>query len=505
LSGHLHRSVKKPEDFRITAVVVASALFMQNIDGTIVATALPSMARDLGVNPVHMSAAITSYLVALTVFIPASGWVADRWGAKRVFMAAIAIFTAASVLCALSQSLAELVAARILQGMGGAMMVPVGRLLLLRRVQRDQLLSATTWLTAPALIGPVLGPPLGGFMTDTLSWKSVFWINLPVGILGLVLSAWLIPRSEASRPPPPDLRGMLLFGLALTGVMVGAETVARGLIPRGWPEGIAALGLVFFWLGVRHCRRVPHPAIDFSLLKIPTFNASTVAGCLFRIGAGALPFLIPLTLQTSLGLSATHSGLFSLASATGAFSMRPMARRAMQWLSVRAILVRGSLVFAAIVWACAAAAWWWPAGAVFLIAALLASGLARSLIFAMLGALAFVDVPPKQLAAATSLQGTAQQLPKAVGVALAAVTLQASMALGDRVHAERLDFIIAFVVVGIAVGLAAPLFAALPHGAGEGMASRAAPRRGGPVSGVPETKPAAGGEARPPVPPARND
>ncbi|MEB5501175.1 MFS transporter, partial [Burkholderia pseudomallei] len=196
-------------DFRVTAAVVASALFMQNLDSTVVATALPSMARELGVNVVFLSSAITSYLVALTVFIPVSGWIAERFGAKRVFIAAIAIFTAASVMCAAANGLATLVAARILQGAGGALMVPVGRLILYRGVSRHEMLAATTWLTMPALVGPLLGPPLGGFLTDALSWRAVFWINVPVGVAGAALAARLVPASAGERRAPADARGML--------------------------------------------------------------------------------------------------------------------------------------------------------------------------------------------------------------------------------------------------------------------------------------------------------
>ncbi|SAK54645.1 transport system membrane protein [Caballeronia arationis] len=208
---------------------------MQNMDGTIVATAIPSMARDLNVDPVHLSSAITAYLVALTVFIPASGWVADRFGARRVFMWAIATFTLASIACAASTSLATLIAARIVQGLGGAMMVPVGRLILFRGVKREELLQATTWLTMPALIGPLLGPPLGGFLTDTLSWRSIFWVNVPVGIAGLLLTWRLLPPSHPEHKRPPDVRGMVLIGASLTLFMIGIESAGRGFMPGGLP------------------------------------------------------------------------------------------------------------------------------------------------------------------------------------------------------------------------------------------------------------------------------
>jgi EmrB/QacA subfamily drug resistance transporter len=459
--------VKNVDSIRVTAVVVASALFMQNIDGTVVATALPSMARDMHVATVHLSSAITSYLVALTVFIPISGWIADRFGAKRVFMWAIAIFTGASVLCALSNGLGELIGARILQGVGGAMMVPVGRLLLFRRVKREELLSATTWLTMPALIGPLLGPPLGGFLTDTWSWQSVFWINVPVGIVGLLLTWRLIPESESARPAAPDLVGMTLIGTSLTAIMVGVETIGRGVFPRFVPELSVAFGLLLFYLTVRHCRRVPNPAIDFSLLRIPTFHAATIAGSLFRVGAGALPFLVPITLQLGFGLTATRSGMISLASALGSFCMRPLARFALAWFSVRVVLIVGSLSFSAVLAICATLTSSWPASAIFIL--LMFGGLSRSLAFATMGALAFADVPHPQLSAATSFQGTTQQLTKAVGVAMAASSMQVTMALSGRTQASQWDFACAFIVIALTVLASVPMFNVLGDGVGAGL------------------------------------
>lgn len=469
-------SDSRASNFRITAAVVASALFMQNLDSTVVATALPSMARDLQVNPVHLSSAITSYLIALTAFIPVSGWIADRFGARRVFMTAIATFTIASVLCAISNGLAALIAARILQGIGGAMMVPVGRLILFRGVKREELLSATTWLTMPALLGPVLGPPVGGFLTDVLSWRAVFWINVPVGAVGLALTAWLIPPSAPEHPPAPDLAGMTLIAAALTALMLGVETVGRGLLPGIVPVACIVAGLLLFWLTVRHCRRRADPAIDFSLLRIPTFHAATVAGSLFRAGAGALPFLVPLTLQVGFGLSASVSGLISLASALGSFCMRPMTRFALKKMSVRTVLMAGSLSFGAVLLVCTALSPAWSAAAIFVV--LLLGGLSRSLSFASMGALAFADVPQAQLSAATSFQGTAQQMMKAVGVAIAAGSLQVTMLWGGRTSANRFDFACAFLATAMVVLASLPMFARLSPEAGAGIAGKPAHKAG---------------------------
>lgn len=476
-TGAAAADLSDSRNFRMVAAVVASALFMQNIDGTIVATALPSMARDLHVDPIHLSSAITSYLVALTVFIPVSGWVADRFGAKRVFMWAITAFTLASVLCAVSSGLGELIAARILQGIGGAMMVPVGRLILFRGLRREEMLSATTWLTMPALLGPVLGPPLGGFLTDTLSWQSVFWVNVPVGAAGALMAWRLIPAVHAARPPPPDLLGMGLIGLSLTALMIGVETLGRGLLPFGMPTLCIVVGLVFFWVTVLHCRRAAHPAIDFSLLRIPTFHASTVAGSLFRAGAGALPFLLPLTLQLGFGMSALGSGAITLASALGSFCMRPMTSLALRHFSVRTVLMAGSISFFAVLLICATMSAQWASSAIFVL--LLAGGLSRSLSFASMGALAFADVPPDQLSAATSFQGTAQQLMKAVGVAFAAGSMQLTMMVAGHTQPERIDFAFAFAATALLVIASLPMFATLSPEAGAGISrsgKKAAPR-----------------------------
>jgi len=307
-----------------------------------------------------------------------------------------------------------------------------------------------------------------------LSWQSIFWINVPIGILGLLLSWQLIPSSTAERPPAPDLRGMALVGLALGALMLGVETVARDVLPHGMPELFIALGMLFSWLTVRHCRRVANPAIQFDLLKIPTFHASTVAGSLFRAGSGALPFLVALTLQVGFGFSATASGFVSLAGALGSFCMRPMTAYALSWFSVRTILIIGSLSFSSILLICACFSASWPISIIFIV--LLIGGLSRSLSFASMGALAFADVPPDMLSGATSFQGTAQQLMKAVGVAIAAGSIQATMLLSGRLSATHFDFVCGFIVTALVVLASWPMFAALPSTAGAGI-SQAKMRR----------------------------
>jgi EmrB/QacA subfamily drug resistance transporter len=458
-------------DHRMIAAIVASALFMQNMDSAAITTALPAMARDLGVEPARLGVAITSYLVALTVFIPVSGWMADRFGAKRVFMVAIAIFTIASALCGRSTGLPELIGARVLQGFGGAMMVPVARLLLLRQVRKDEMLNAMAWLTIPAMLGPISGPPLGGFLTDAFGWRSVFFINLPIGVLGLALVAWKIPRTPAGEPGPPDLPGLVLLGLALALSMFGLETLGRGVMPAGMPEAALVLGLMFGWAAIRHCRQAKRPALDLSLLRIPTFNMAVLAGSLFRSGAGATPFLVPMLLQVGFGKTASEAGLVSFATALGALAMKPLARPILRRFGFRQVLMGTTLLSAAGVGVAAAFTPAWSLSVIFALLAL--GGLFRSLQFTALNTLAFADVPTTRLSAATSFSGTAQQLSPALGVVLATTALEASATLSGHHTAQVHDFAVAFLVAAAVVAASMPFFARLSPEAGADVSGHA--------------------------------
>lgn len=452
------------QDHRRIALIVASALFMQNLDSAVLATALPAMARDLGEDPARLGAAITSYLVALTVCIPFSAWIADRFGAKRVFMLAIAVFVCTSVLCGRAQGLGALVAFRILQGLGGAMMVPVGRLLLLRGVEKRNMLSAMAWLTMPALLGPVTGPPLGGVLTDLFSWRAVFWINVPIGLIGLVLVAWKIPHVAPTRPGPPDVVGLALTGAALALLMFGLETVGRHVVPEALSWAGLVLGLATGWLAIRHCRRAPRPAVDLSLFRIATFRDPAFAGSLFRTGAGAVPFLIPVMLQLGFGMSATESGFVSFATALGAFAMKPLVRPLLKRTGFRSALMANGVVAAAGVGALALVGPSWPAAAIF--GLLAAGGLSRSLQFTALNTLAFAEVPPERLSRATALYGTLQQLSPALGVVLATATLEVSRALQGRDALSAADFSTGFLVAAAVVLASVPLHARLAADAG---------------------------------------
>ena len=451
-------------DARLTAVIVASALFMQNLDSAAVVTALPAMARELNEDPARLGVAITSYLVALTVFIPVSGYIADRFGAKRVFLIAIALFGLSSAACGLANSLGELVTARVLQGMAGAMMVPVGRLLLLSGIRKDEMLTAMTWLTMPAMLGPITGPPLGGLLTDLFGWRSVFWINLPVALFGFLMVAWKITPLPRTDPGPPDLRGLALVGGALATLMAGIETVGRGVLPDFWPGALLAIGAVLALLAWRHCRRAAQPALDLSLLRYPSFRHATLAGSLFRAGAGGVPFLVPMLLQVGFGWGATEAGFVAFATALGAFAMKPLTRPILRRFGFRTVLIGNSILAAAGVAIGAAFTAAWPIALMFLALAL--GGLFRSLQFTALNTLAFADLPREKLSAGTSFYGTAQQLPPALGIVLATTSLEISRHMAAHESLMPSDFTAAFLVAAAVVLAAAPFFALLPRDAG---------------------------------------
>jgi EmrB/QacA subfamily drug resistance transporter len=476
------RSTGVSRQTRLTAVIVASALFMQNLDSTIIATALPTMARSFGYDPVRMNVALTSYLLSLTVFIPASGWVADRYGTRNVFRLAIVVFTIGSILCGLSNGLPELVAARVLQGLGGAMMVPVGRLLLLRTAAKSELVAAMAWLTMPALLGPVVGPPVGGFIVTYFDWRWTFFINIPVGIIGIVMVTLFI---QDFREPPKgkfDLRGLVLTGLALICGMFGLETIGRGLVSTLVTEGMIAAGLAIAFLYVLHARRTAAPLLDFTLMRLPCFRLSFTAMMLFRTGIGAIPFLLPMMLQVGFGDAAVESGLITFASSAGALVMKPGAQFALRLFGFRNTLIWNGVMSGFMLTLCAGFRPTWPAAAIYFV--LLVGGFLRSLQFTAYNTLAYGDVPRPQMSAATSLYTAGQQLAATIGVSVGALSLEVARTMSHHITPENSDFSVAFVVVGLMTLIAAPIAYLMPAGAGDDLTGRnsPAPLPPGPVS-----------------------
>ncbi len=435
-----------PRQFLIP-MIVACALFMENLDSTIISTALPTIAKALAEDPVRLNLAITSYLLSLAVFIPASGWFADRYGARTVFRTAIIIFTLGSIGCGFSHSLWQLVATRILQGMGGAMMVPVGRLVMMRAVPKSDLVRAMTYLTVPALIGPVMGPVLGGFIVTYFSWRWIFFINIPMGILGIVLASIFISDVREPERSPLDWRGFILCGLGLAGVVFGFETAGRGAVPTTVVVLLLIGGAILLTLYVRHARRHAHPLVDLSLFKIPTYFTGVVGGSFFRIGVGATPFLTPLLFQLGFGMSALNSGLLSFAGAVGAMLMKTTAAPIIRSFGFRHVLIGNAFIASGFIAALALFRPWTPHIVIF--AVLLAGGFFRSLQFTSVNTLAYADVPVPRMSRATSLQSMAQQLAMSIGVGTGALALHITRLIGQGAALRADDFMPAFITVGL--------------------------------------------------------
>jgi EmrB/QacA subfamily drug resistance transporter len=455
---------------RLVPLIVAVALFMENMDSTVIATSLPAIAADIGASPLELKLAITSYLLALAIFIPASGWMADRFGARTVFRAAIAVFLIGSIGCALSHSLLNFVIARFIQGAGGAMMSPVGRLVLVRTVGRRNLVDAMALLTTPALVGPIIGPALGGFITTYAAWQWIFFINIPMGVLGIALVSRYFENVRAERPEPFDILGLALIGLGVGGLAFGMTVTGIRLVPGWVVAALVAGGIASTTAYVLRSRTMPAPIIDFSLFRYATFRAGVAGGFLFRIGAGALPFLLPLLMQLGFGMTPFQSGLITLSAAVGAMMMKWAVPRVLRRTGFRNALTWNGLIASIMIGACAAFTGTTPIWA--MVAVLVAGGFFRSLQFTSVNAIAFAEIEPERISRATALVAVAQQLSQSVGVAVGALAVETVLGIRGETVLTASDFPPAFLLVGLLSAGSVILFARLPADAGAEMAER---------------------------------
>jgi EmrB/QacA subfamily drug resistance transporter len=455
---------------RLVPLIVAVALFMENMDSTVISTSLPAIAADIGSSPLELKLAITSYLLALAIFIPASGWMADRYGARTIFRTAIAVFMLGSIGCALSHSLANFVVARFFQGMGGAMMSPVGRLVLIRTVGRQNLVNAMSLLTMPALIGPMLGPPLGGFITTYATWHWIFLINLPIGLLGIVLATRFVENVRADKVEPFDFIGMTLVGLGVGGLAFGLTVTGINFVPGSVIAALIIGGTAATVAYIVHAKRVPAPVLDLSLFKLPSFRAGVGGGFIFRVGAGALPFLLPLLLQIGFGRTPFQSGMITLSTAAGAMMMKTAVPRILRRFGFRSTLTWNSLVASLMLMACAAFTATTPVAV--MVAVLLLGGFFRSLQFTSVNTIAYADIESHRMSRGTALVAVAQQLSQSVGVAVGALVVETVLRFRGHGTLVADDFPPAFIVVGLIAASSTFLFATMPPDAGADMAKR---------------------------------
>ncbi len=453
----------------LTPLIVATALFMENMDATVISTSLPVIAQDLHVDPISLKLALTSYLVSLAVFIPVSGWMADRFGARRIFRWAITIFMAGSLFCAFSKSLEGFVLARFLQGMGGAMMVPVGRLVILRTTRKEELVKALSYLTIPALLGPVFGPPLGGFISTYFHWRWIFLINLPIGVLGIALAGRFIADLKSDNVPPLDIPGFLFTGIGLSALMLGLASEGKHMLSADLSIAASVLGIILLLAYLWHYRRAAHPLLDLSLLRLKTFHASVIGGFFFRVGTGATPFLLPLMLQLGLGYSPFESGLLTCSTAIGAIFMKTIVARVLERFGFRRVLIVNSVLAGV---SMAVYALFQPGTPhLLMLLVFLVGGCLRSLQFTSLNAIAFADVDQARMSHATSLSSVAQQLAAGFGVTVAAMSLQTTTWLQGRAQPQLSDYAWGFVVMGAMAAGSVLHFLPLDRTSGAALAS----------------------------------
>ncbi|MCC8395273.1 MFS transporter [Paraburkholderia sp. MMS20-SJTR3] len=450
--------------------IVAATFFMEYLDTTVIATALPQMAQSFGVGPNSLSLGMTAYMLALAIFIPASGWVADRCGARTVFVSAIGVFTVASILCGLSQNVTEFTAARLLQGIGGAMMVPVGRLIVVRSTEKARMMQAISTITWPAIAAPVVGPPIGGFITTYASWRWIFLLNVPFGLAAIAVALAIVPNLRGTERKPLDLVGLLLSGVALTAILYGAELASQPAT-NPWIAGAVVLGgLIVGAIAFLHAKHHPYPLIDVSTLKVPTFSVTVITGSFTRIGIGAVPYLMPLLFQVGFGLSAFRSGLLLLASALGNLGMKALTTRILQRYGFRMVSIVDVTVAGVFIVACGLLTPNVPLALILFV--VFVYGVARSMQFSTLATLAYADIPPQQMSGASTLWSAAAQMTIGLGIAFGAVSLRIAAAFNGETsgHVFTLaDFRLAFLFAGVLTLLSVLGYMGLARNAGQSI------------------------------------
>jgi EmrB/QacA subfamily drug resistance transporter len=449
---------------RIIPFVVAAPLFLQNFTASVLATALPSLALALHSDVLHLNLAITLYLLSVAVSLPMAAWLCERVGPRRLFCLALIIFSVGSVAAALSQSLWQLAAARVFQGVGGAMMIPVGRLILLRSMPPNEIVRATIWYTVPPAVGAIIGPLVGGFVVSYLSWQWLFWINVPIALAACFFALRLLDKDGPGQKIPLDLGSYGLLALALLGVLAGMAGSGKGLLPGHTSIALVVAGLFFFWIYLRHARQAAHPVMDFSLLRFATFRASIVGGLGIRIGQGAAPFMLPLLFQLGFGLSPLAAGGLIFLSAVGSLLTRPILDVAIRRYGFRHMLIGTTALCSVLYFSFALMQPGMPYLAI--VALLILSGGARGMLLVSMNTLGYTEIPKPKMSYATALSTMAQQVSNTFGVALAVLLLNLAMSARQASTMMAEDFTLGFIVIGVFNAAGLYYFIGLPPDVG---------------------------------------
>lgn len=456
-SSPQHRQQSKPASSPISgiALLVASAFFMEFLDGTVIATALPDMAHSFGVTAVDLNIGITAYLLTLAALIPASGWVAERFGARNIFALALFIFTLSSLLCGMADAISEFVLLRVFQGIGGAMMVPVGRLVVLRTTPKDQLIKAIATLTWPALVAPIIGPPLGGFITSYASWHWIFFLNVPLGVIAIIIAMRLMPNQKPEEKPPFDVKGFMATGITMLCLVSGLEMLSQQNSHPSHALLVIALGGVSLLWAIRHLLRATTPLIRLNALRVASFRITMRGGFLFRATISSAPFMLPLMFQVGFGMDAFHAGSLVLAVFAGNLAMKPATTPLIRYFGFKKLLLGNGVLCVLSLLGCAFLSPNTPQ--IVTLSVLFFGGLCRSMQFTGISSLAFADVPASEMSSANTLFSTSLQLAAGLGITLGALCIRSGGWLGEWLalpDIPGLSFRLGFVIIALITAVA---------------------------------------------------
>jgi EmrB/QacA subfamily drug resistance transporter len=454
----------------IVPAIIGSALLMQTLEATVMSNALPTIARALHVDPLRLNMAITMFLLASAVCLPLSGWMADKFGAKRVFMTSMMLFALSSAACGFAQTLPQLIVGRIFQGVSASMMSPVGRLVLLRTTPKSQLVGAMSVLTMPALLGPVIGPVIGGFIVTFFNWRWIFYMNLPIAFVGVLLVRAYVPNVKEQTVSPIDWLGIALTGIGLASLIFGFENLGRDFLPPVEVAGLFAAAATCFALYWRHARDNPHAILDLTIFRIQTYAASVIGGAFMRVAMGATPFLLAMLLQIGFGMSAFAAGLMTFISAAGALVMKSTAPWILRRYGFRTVLLVNAVIVGLSFMSYSLFKISTPHWLILIVLGV--GGFFRSLQFTSLNGLAYADIDQNQMSRASTTASMAQQLVSSIGVGLAASLMHFLMLARGDSHLTAGAVTPAFLITGAVSFFSMIWFFRLPNGAGDEMNNR---------------------------------